>query len=393
MPHVISTSGLQMVPAGGGGGGGNLTSGQPFTATGSGFGVKTNNALIWDDCTGSNITTKWSGAFTLSLNPTAYRTPAQTPYGVGLPTPLNTQYICGNHDGAGGNAQDVGFYNYRNFVEGSWSVWDFDARLNPSWTFGIGSPTDNNFKSYGIAGGHQDIYGDDYGNGTAGHVYDGSTNPPDDLNSLTADYGIGFNDDSGGSFTNMYSNRSSQYHFWPGSGTKTVFNSWSKWTRVTKWSATNGNGYITIQIDYGQTADYYRTPTRGGGTGTPGSGGSGAQVFYTDALNDATGTLRTEGLGGYTRNYPAATNWRYWCNIYFDFGLNPGRFYLCNNSTFSSATIRQIQPWNSGQWTDTSVGMTCFKGNLSAGTVFLFFVTEVTGSVVVTSIPGPWVMN
>lgn len=368
------------------GGGGTLIDGTSFTATSAsgGFGSKTSNSLIWDDCSGTNLLTKWSGFFAGPTQTfgTAYRTPAQTPYGVGVANPQNTKFICGVHDAStASDALDVGFYNYRNFVEGSWSVWDYDSRLNPSWTFNLNpdpvTGPDNNFKSYGLAGGHDNIYGDDYGNGTAGHVYDGAT--PRDLTALNASWGLGFNDDSGGGVTNMYGTKSNQYGWW-NSANKTIFSAWSKWTRVTKWTATNGNGYETIQVDYGQTADWFRTPTSGGGSGTTGSGGSGAQTFYTDALNDSTGTLRTEGLGGYTRNYPASTNWRYWANIYFDFGLNPGRFYLGNASTLAACTVLQVQPWISGQYSDNSVGLLCVKGNLPSGTVWLYFVSEVSGN-------------
>lgn len=371
---------------------GKLVNGQPFTVRGSGFGSKTNNTLIWDPCTGSNLSVLWSGFFSGATQtfPTAYRTPAQTPYGVGVPTPQNTKMICGVHNATtASDALDVGFYTYRNFVANSYSVWDYDSRLNPSWTFNLNpgpNGPDNNFKSYGIAGGHDNIYGDDYGNGTAGHVYDGAT--PGDLNALNASWGLGYNDDSGGGFTNMYGTKSNQYGWWDNTN-KTIFSAWSKWTRVTKWTATNGQGYQTVQVDYGRIANWFRTPTSGGGTGIIGSGGSGPQTFYTDALNDSTGILRTEGLGGYTRNYPAITNWRYWCNIYHDFGLNPGRFYLMNGATIAASTIIQIQPWIANQWSDTQTNLIAFQGNLPSGVpLTCIFVTEITGTVVITTIQG-----
>jgi hypothetical protein len=81
---------------------GTWTHGSSVTVTGSGFGSKSTAApLVWDDCSGTNPLTLWSGAWpdssweaTYRAN---YRTPATVGRGVALPHSHVTKYLSGAH--------------------------------------------------------------------------------------------------------------------------------------------------------------------------------------------------------------------------------------------------------------------------------------------------------
>src|SRR5262245_53134787 len=85
------------------------------TINGSGFGTKATAApVVWDDASGTDILSKWSGAWP-NNNPTyntGYRSPMR---GIGLPHSHITKYIAGAHGEATGanSGYNVIMFKYR----------------------------------------------------------------------------------------------------------------------------------------------------------------------------------------------------------------------------------------------------------------------------------------
>ena len=99
------------------------------------------------------------------------------------------------------------------------------------------------------------------------------------------------------------------------------------------------------------------------------------KINYIGKTDQMTGTTRYAAFGGYARNYPDATNWRYFNDLYLD--TTPQRVILTNSATYSSATI--VEPQVPSIWTDTSITVKLNHGKLSAGTAYLF-VFDATGA-------------
>lgn len=342
------------------GGSGDLVHGETFEVTGSGFGSKSSNTLVWDNCShGEALSNRWSrwwpdeSTADYNLN---YRTPAALGRSVALPHSRITAYLCGAHYADGQPSTSASEWNvavWRSFTRPSlpyYSVWSWYERVDPNWVFGLSGTPDDNYKFYGYSNGNS-IY--EFPNnwyfaavaavGSAGE-FDNAT---ESMSWLTGD-------DAGGSglswhgFVTEPDGHGGVSHTNPASA-------WIKREMVVRWDDSSG---LTGSI---QTwTDCVETFNRSGG--------------YTD---NYAGTTRSEGIGGYARSDGDPNNWRYFADIYYDRGSSPGRFFLANNATFDSATIREPQSY--GSWSSTSVTLTCNGGALSAGTVHLHFRDEVNG--------------
>jgi hypothetical protein len=312
---------------------GSITHGQSFTVSGSGFGTKSSNSLVWDNCShGQAITSRWSSywpdASGASLN-LGYRAPQRS---VALPHSNVTAYLCGAHSpGTGFNAgYNVAFW--RSYTRPSfpyWTCWSWYERLDPAWNFG----GDNNLKWYGFS--------------TGGSIYELPNNWYIEFenSTFTSTSVQGFwhtNDDAGttglGAGGTLYGS----------SGQPNPCAQWVKKEIVIQWNSAN--------------------------TGRLLGWANNSQKFnYTGKTDGYSGTARSDGIGGYARNQ-TSNNWRYFADIYNDRGTSPGRFYLTNNATYTSSTINEIQPWTT--WADGSVSLTCNKGSLPSGTVHLHYRNE-----------------
>jgi hypothetical protein len=300
-PSITSTSGT-------------LTHGQTITVNGTGFGFKSTAApLIWDDCSGTTITNKWSGGWpnantggNANYN-LAYRTPVNA---VALPHSHVTKYMAGAHmDGSDYNSG----YNvmvYKNFASISKPTTIYMStywQVDPRWANGSG---DNNFKTF------------DYSQGTS---------PMSTKNWYTA---YNFNgggqtqlnnpawlaNDDGNGVSNSSLSPSGIY----GSNGANVLGHWVK-TEIELKITDQTSGYLKVWDNGVQVFDY-----------------SGPTDRYT---GDA---ARSLAFGGYARAQGSSTQWRYFSDLYFD--TTPQRVLICTGSTWTNRGVCEVQIPQT--WTD-----------------------------------------
>lgn len=350
-------------------GGGDLVHGAAFTVTGSGFGSKAGHDLTWDDCShGDPITDRWDGYWpsaAASAFNMDYRTPAALGRGVSTPHSNVTAYLCGCHRAIGSNlGQNVAIWKNYTRTLLHYSYWHWYERIDPNWSYGIGDPNDGNYKIYGYSVG--------------GSIYelpdcwylaaDASSNYPtadtclaDFCNASQTSHAVIGNDDSVPAGTGM------SYYGYPGSNPPV--------------GGVLGYSFPSPQQNWVRRELLIRWDNAAGGTGdirfwtNNTAGVLDVAGGHTDGLP---GTARSEGIGGYARDYGATTNYRYYSDVLCDRGPNPGRFYATNHATYASATIREPQPWIT--FSDTSCSLLCNKGQLSSGTVHIHYRNELTGA-------------
>jgi hypothetical protein len=251
---------------------GTNSNGSTITIKGVGFGTKSNAApLVWDDCSGTTITTKWSGGWPstgTSSNLIRYTTPAALGRGVTLPHSNITKYITGAHyNGSDSNAgynvmvwKTLPAMSYPTTIYGSAYY-----RVDPNWPRSSTAGVDDNMKLF------------DYSNGSEPYTM----NTESDSN-WYVDYGqsgtsIDYpspwyeTNDDGGSLTAQYYGESGTNAF-----------TWVKQEYEVK-IARDSSGYIKVWDNGTQVINY-----------------SGPTDTYT-------GTTKTVAFGGYARNRQAGT--------------------------------------------------------------------------------------
>lgn len=316
---------------------GALVQGQSLSVTGSGFGTKPMAApIVWDDCSGTDPAAKWTDYFPRTYDTSlpaaaagAYRaTPFTRAIGTGAvainhPHGRGTKIFAG---GAAGNGSS--FYGYNVGVSKSFTRPAFPfvtlatwwERADPSWPVTL----ENNFKFFGWGAG--------WYSGTSYWYADNQTDQP-----LTGPL-VETNDDSVPTVL-------TPQHEWGARGGD-LRNAWLKRTMV-------------IRHDTGPNGKLYYFEND---SDTP-------LLSATTAVQDGyAGTTRAMWIGTYQRS-TGSNVWRYFADMFMDAG--EGWFYLTNNASWASSTIREIQPWTS--WSDTSVGLSVNLGRLPTGTVYLHF--------------------
>ncbi len=320
------------------------TFGHKATATisGSGFGSKENIApIVWDDASGTSILEKWDGAWPDCGN-SAYFTRYTTPIrGIGLPHANVSKYIAGAHGengydtGCGGRGgPDVMFWKSRTISSfPAYSYISFYYRADNNWVFGLGTPADENFKTFHYDRGAAPYITDDswytnlFGLSKAGAGQWGTSNPL-------------MNPDMNGHNT-----------WWEG-GLSPMAGSWIKIEYEMKYTSQN-NGYIKLYENGVKKIDY-----------------SGPTEFTW------AGTSRTEAIGGYARGYGNPNNWRYFADVYLDHTL--ARVVLANNTNLANATI--IEPQIPYAWSNGSIGITVNLGKFTTGQTAYLFVVDSSGA-------------
>lgn len=318
---------------------GTVAHGNSLTISGSGFGAKTVAApVVWDDCSGTSITSKWSGYWPNAGNASyqmAYRTPVR---GVALPHSRITKYMAGAHgDNSGANAgynvmvwKTLTGVTYPKYVYFSAYV-----RQDPAWVFG----GDDNFKNF------------DFSNGASPYTMNGSTDSNwyveynGRFTSATSGGSWHLNDDGG-----TLSNPDAAGQSWWWSGAVNPFQQWIKQEYEIKITNQN-DGYIKVWENGVQ------------------------KVNYIGPTDKYTGSTKAIAIGGYARNYGQPNNWRYFADLYFD--TTPQRVMICNGSTYSNRGLCEVQVPSA--WSATSITTTVNAGALS-GTKFLY-VVDSTGAV------------
>jgi hypothetical protein len=324
---------------------GTVTHGQYVTIHGSSFGTKsTAQPVVWDDCSGTSITSKWSGGWPdTSLDPSygiTYRTPAQVGRNIPLPHSHITKYLCGAHYPDNGPDEGYNVMVWKNRTISTFPSYTFASwyqRSDDNWEFGLGSPGDDNYKCF------------DYSTGTSPYTMDSSTDSNWYIEyntrptSRTSSCSWHLNDD-GGSLTSGVS-------WWYSGAVNPMSGVWTK---------------IEVEICYtSQTSGYIKLWENGT-----------LKINYAGPTDRYSGTARNDGIGGYARSKPSTSNWRYFADLYLDYSR--ARVIIGNASTFSSSTIREVQVPTS--WSDSSVTIKVNQGGFADEATAYLYVVDDTGT-------------
>jgi hypothetical protein len=302
------------------------------TIQGSSFGSKSAAApVVWDDASGTNISAKWSGGWPNRSSNSTYNINYRTPIrGINPPHSRVGRYLAGAHAENGG--YDAG-YNVliwktrQNAVPYTYMSWY--QRADDAWTFA----GDNNHKTWDVSAS-SDPY-----NLSANWYMEYNPTP----SSRTSGCAWHIND-NGSSLSNPSN--------WWGSACTNPMSAWSKAEILIKWSS-GSDGFIRI-FDNGRQVLNYSGPT-----------------------DSMPGAVRTEAIGGYSRNSGYANNWRYFTDLYVDYTLS--HVVLGNASTYSACTIREAQVPTA--WSGSSITLNVNLGQFSSGQTAYVYVMDANGNV------------
>ena len=251
------------------------------TISGAGFGSKSAaEPVVWDDASTGNILDKWDGAW--PENDPTYGTEYRAPMrGISLPHNRITRYIAGGH-GVGLGPKDgtiVAFFKDRTITSyPAYTYVSWYQRADDEWVFG----EDNNFKTFLVSGSS-------FGYAAPDYWYLAYNVPLPDSRTSGASYIFGA-DSSGVAL--RFPDARGHLQWWdeavnPMSGV---------WTKVEMeiMYTTADDGYIKLWENGSLRVDYFG-PT-----------------------DNMSGSVRSEGIGGYARMYNQPTNWRYFADVYLD---------------------------------------------------------------------------
>ena len=305
-----------------------------ITISGSGFGSKTSPApIVWDDASGGDPMFTWDGAWpNCDLNANhnlAYRAPTENGRNVPLPHNRISKYISGAHYSLAPGAEcgyNVIVFKKREITSfPAYSYWSYYQRADDGWTFGDPLISDNNFKTFAYSFG--------VGPYNLPNNWYAEYNPPPTSATDGATWHL--NDDGGGErFSLQRPDQNGHGHFWE-AGANPMSGQWTKVEIEAKYTPLN-DGYFKLWENGVLKIDY---------------------VGRTDNYADL-GTTRTEGIGGYAREYPSKSNWRYFADIYLDYSR--ARVILGNAPTFAASTVREVQMPT--VWNDSSIQISANLG-------------------------------
>jgi len=107
------------------------------------------------------------------------------------------------------------------------------------------------------------------------------------------------------------------------------------------------------------------------------------RVDYRGRTDGLSGSTRTEGIGGYGRNYPYTSNWRYFADVYLDYSR--ARVILGNASTYAASTIREVQIPTA--WSGSSISLTVNLGKFQTGQTAYLYVVDSNGQANSAGVP------
>ena len=332
---------------------GSISHGENITIAGSGFGTKSVAApTIWDNCSGTDITTLWSGgwpdaseaAYNLS-----YRTPAQVGRDIPLPHSHITKYMCGAHYPGSGANSGYNVMPFKAFTVSSYPMYVYGSayiRSDDNWTFCSSGGGDNNYKDF------------DFSNGNTPYTMSSATN-----NNWYAAHFVGpknasetvqwiVNDD--GPMTTLQNPDNSGHSaiYW-GSASNPFAGSWIKIEfELCVYDETGSTGYFKLWEN------------------------GSLDINYVGRTDNWTGTTKNVSFGGYARcNY--ATNWRYFADLYVDYTRQ--RVLIGNANTLAGCTtLREVQIPSA--WSDSEITVSVNQGGFADGATAYLYVFDATGA-------------
>jgi hypothetical protein len=354
----------------------NLTHGQPFTITGSGFGTKATVTPLMVDrqqTAGSGaVSSVWSGA-TPTAAPAGYNT-QQWALGTVFPTGFNPGapnthvkgIIGGSHYETGGSSGQA-VSTWLNYTIPGWPVPTLCAyrwRGDPNWVYGQGVPADDNTKCY--------VFGLNWGEFPQANYYLAYGDPGPGSNSITS-----FQMTSDGAATspailqNPDANGNSGIYFKDVS-TPNPYNGWLPWevmSVLTNQTGLAGGGYIKAFMGTNQFVNY---------------------AGSTDTSSNLASGMAINGYPNRTFEIPSPyarsqnpNNWVYWADVYFDIGAQNQsavpNVVLGDQPTWAACTTRVYQVPTA--WADGSITFTCWAGEFPVGSSVYIHVTNGSGTI------------
>ena len=322
--------------------------------SGSGFGAKASAApVVWDDASGTDIAATWDGAWPdCSRNSAynlAYRTPAEVGRHIPLPHKHLTKYIAGAHHGPTPGPQcgySVILWKTRTTTSfPSYSYISWYQRVDDNWRFG----GDDNFKTFAYSQGS------------------GPYNLPNNWyaeynarpTSRTSGAAYHLNDDATGSPAQSLQAPDANGHSWWWEGAvNPMSGAWAK---------------VEMELKYSNRPDGYIKLWENGVL----------KIDYRGATDRLPGSARTEGIGGYARNYPQTSNWRYFADVYLDYSR--ARVILGNAPTLEASTVREVQVPTT--WSNTAIAVSANLGTFNVGQIAYVYVVDPNGQVNKAGLP------
>ena len=313
--------------------------GDAFTINGSGYGTRSVDLDIFDDCSGADIEDIWPGVVAGGYGLT-YQTVAGAGRSVALPHTHVTQYMAGNastDSGYGMVFHDVTFSGTKKVFACLY------RRHDPNWVFGSScnatpdTLNDNNHKFFGYSSsgsvlGVPNWYNDCVGNQKCS-INSSHTNgltSVDGLGALSLDSEV-----TGGS-------GASDQDPW-------LATNWPKWEY--RFSGASSGATVKFLINNGS-------------------------IYNSSAENtdDEAGNTRRIWLGSWTR-VRNSNCWTFLGDVVLVGGADAWkRVMLANNATYANATITEFQPLTS--WANTAIQGTINQGRLPDGNAWLFVFDE-----------------
>lgn len=375
---------------------GQLTNGSSFTVTGTGFGTKKASApTVYDNCQGTNITALWNSVWHVAeeggkatdgwmeqyhlptdLTPNGDTWGNTSPNIVRPATPFRSKYICSACESAAGGYVSANMWfghadaTLNPSVQPYYIVASWYETIGPGWVFntpypgsGETAPGDNNFKwlvyTTEITGGYGTYYW---------YMEMGNSR----FTSLTSTPWTDINDDGAGVVGALKGHNGSEWTS-PDMPNK-YYNTGNGWVKkeLSMYMTPSTNGFVSMTYSVPNYSNPGNAQPRYNNYLWNSSNGSGTTDPYA-------GAGRAIYIGGFRRNFPIAANRSYWSDVYFDIQTaGCGRFALTDTNSLTTATVCEWQPYTA--WSNTSVTLTCSKGNLPSGTVYLWLLDEVNGN-------------
>lgn len=309
------------------------THGATLIASGAGFDPKSVAApRVWDPCTGSDPLTLWDGFWpTEDANFNVdYRTAQRS---IPMPHSRTTQYLCGCHydDVSAEAGYAVMFWKNRTMTLPSFTYASWYQRFDDNWTFGLGSPADDNLKTWDYSKGSEPYNPENW--------YTEYHDPKPTSSSSSCQWHI--NDDNS-SITGGEA--------WGGAAVNPMSGVWAKQEMFIRYSTTSGR---VVTYENGVLKFNYSGPT--------------------DLM---TGTARSESIGGYARSQGSTNNWRYFADAYLDDTWQV--IQLGNAATAGACTLFENQIPTA--WADSSITFTANLGALGNTDTAFLYVTNASGS-------------